>query len=65
MALKVQLRLDIGQWKQILPDIRCLVKKAADQAWKKGNQGELEIPVKQAEVSILLTDDAAVHKLNK
>lgn len=65
MALKTHLRIDGGQWKDELPEVAGLVKKAAAEAWKKGNQGELEIPVKQAEVSILLTDDAAVHELNK
>ena len=58
-------RIEGGQWKDNLPDVLKLVKKAAADAWKKGNQGELEIPVKQAEVSILLTDDATVHELNK
>ena len=65
MALNVQLRIDVGQWKDSLPDIRHLVRKAASQAWKKGNKGDFELPVKQAEVSILLTDDATVHSLNK
>ncbi|MBR1944784.1 MAG: rRNA maturation RNase YbeY [Alphaproteobacteria bacterium] len=65
MALKVQLRVEHGQWKETLPDVVKYTKKAAAEAWKKGNKGELEIPVKQAEVSILLTDDATVHKLNK
>ncbi len=65
MALKAHLRIEGGQWKDELPDVSRLVKKAAAEAWKKGNRGELEIPVKQAEVSILLTDDATVHELNK
>ena len=65
MALKVHLRIEGGQWKDELPDVLKLVKKAAADAWKKGNRGELEIPVRQAEVSILLTDDATVHTLNK
>ena len=65
MALKTHLRIDGGQWKDELPEVAKLVKKAAAEAWKKGNQGDLEIPVKQAEVSILLTSDAAVHELNK
>ena len=65
MALKVHLRIDGGRWKDELPDVLKLVKKAAAEAWKKGNKGDLEIPVKQAEVSILLTGDAAVRELNK
>ena len=65
MALKTHLRMDVGQWKETLPDISVIVKKAASSAWKRGNAGDLKIPVKQAEVSILLTDDTAVHQLNK
>ena len=65
MALKVQLRIENGQWKDDLPEAAKIVKKAAAEAWKKGNKGDLEIPVKQAEVSVLLTDDQTVHQLNK
>ena len=65
MALKVQTRIDVGQWRDSLPDVRSFVKKAASQAWKYGNKGDFELPVKQAEVSILLTNDEAVHALNK
>ena len=65
MALKTRLRVDGGAWKDELPDVAKLVKKAAAEAWKNGNKGELEIPVKQAEVSVLLTDDDTVHALNR
>lgn len=65
MAVNVRLRTEGGQWKKELPDVAKLIKKAAAQAWKNGNKGDLEIPVKQAEVSVLLTDDAEVHTLNK
>lgn len=65
MALKVRLRIDDGRWKEYLPEVRRLIEKAARIAWKRGNRGDFEIPVKQAEVSILLTDDDAVHSLNK
>ena len=65
MALKVDLRIDVGQWKKTLPDVSVLVRKAASAAWKQGNVGDFKIPVKQAEVSLLLTDDATVHELNK
>lgn len=65
MNLRVDLRIDVGQWKKTLPDVVSFVKKAAKIAWKRGNAGDFKIPVKQAEVSILLTDDAAVHELNK
>lgn len=65
MALKVDLRIDVGQWKKTLPDVSVLVRKAASAAWKQGNVGDFKIPVKQAEVSLFLTDDATVHELNK
>ena len=65
MALKVRLRTDDKRWKDALPEVRRLIEKAARIAWKRGNKGDFEIPVKQAEVSVLLTDDAAVHTLNK
>lgn len=65
MAMKVRLRVDDRRWKDALPDVAKLVKTAASSAWKRGNSGALEIPVKQAEISVLLTDDQAVHALNK
>ena len=65
MAIKVRLRIDDKRWKDALPDVGKCVKKAASSAWKRGNTGDLKIPVKQAEVSVLLTDDQAVHALNK
>ena len=65
MAIKVRLRIDDKRWKDALSDVEKCVKKAAASAWKRGNTGDFEIPVKQAEVSVLLTDDQAVHALNK
>ncbi|MBR1778358.1 MAG: rRNA maturation RNase YbeY [Alphaproteobacteria bacterium] len=65
MAVKIDLRIENGQWKDALPDIGKLVKQAASAAWKQGNAGALKIDVKQAEASVLLTDDQAVHRLNK
>lgn len=65
MELKVRLRTDDRRWKDTLPDVRPLIEKAARSAWKNGNRGDYEIPVRQAEVSILLTNNAEVHALNK
>ncbi|MBO4520215.1 MAG: rRNA maturation RNase YbeY [Alphaproteobacteria bacterium] len=65
MAVKVRLRIDDKRWKDAFPDVEKCVRKAASSAWKRGNAGDFKIPVKQAEVSVLLTDDSAVHALNK
>lgn len=65
MTLKVALRIDGAAWKKELPDVKKLVKTAATAAWLAGNTGDFKLPVKSAEVSVLLTDDAAVHALNK
>ncbi|MBO4643135.1 MAG: rRNA maturation RNase YbeY [Alphaproteobacteria bacterium] len=65
MAVKVRLRIDDKRWKDAFPDVEKCVRKAASSAWKRGNTGDFKIPVKQAEISVLLTDDSAVHSLNK
>ena len=65
MSLKVITRIDCDAWKKMLPDVKKRIEKAAKSAWKRGNTGELFLPVKNAEVSVLLTDDHAVHSLNK
>lgn len=65
MALKVALRIEDENWTACVPDIKNLVRRAARCAWKAGNKGDLFLPVKQAEASIMLADDAAVRELNK
>ncbi|MGN1078962.1 MAG: rRNA maturation RNase YbeY [Alphaproteobacteria bacterium] len=65
MTLKVALRIDAAAWKNELPDVRKLVKTAASAAWLAGNTGDFKLPVKSAEASVLLADDAAIHALNK
>lgn len=65
MALKVALRIDDPAWQKSLTDPDRQVKTAAKAAWKAGNLGDFKLPVKNAEVSVLLTDDQTVHTLNK
>ncbi len=65
MTVKVSLRVDEKAWKDALPDYKALVEKAARAAWKAGNIGDYALPVKKAEVSVLLTDDRTIHTLNK
>lgn len=65
MALKVALRIEDGKWTACVPDVKNLVCKAARFAWKTGNAGDLFLPVKQAEVSVMLADDETVRELNK
>ena len=65
MALKVALRVDDPAWQNSLADVDKQVKTAAKAAWKAGNVGDFKLPVKNAEVSVLLTDDQTVHTLNK
>ena len=65
MTLKVALRIDAAAWKNELPDVRKLVKTAASAAWLAGNTGDFRLPVRSAEVSVLLADDVAIHALNK
>lgn len=65
MTLKVALRVDAAAWKNELSDVRKLVKTAASAAWLAGNTGDFKLPVRSAEVSVLLADDAAIHALNK
>ena len=65
MTLKVALRIDAAAWKNERPDVRKLVKPAASAAWLAGNTGDFRLPVRSAEVSVLLADDVAIHALNK
>lgn len=65
MAVKVDLRADCKAWKDALPDVRKIVEKAARAAWKTGNAGDYALPVKNAEVSVMLTNDDAVRALNR
>lgn len=65
MAVKVDLRTDCKAWKDALPDVRKIVEKAARAAWKAGNAGDYALPVKNAEVSVMLTNDDAVRALNR
>lgn len=65
MAVKVDLRVDCKAWKDALPDVKKTVEKAVRAAWKAGNTGDLALPVKNAEVSVMLTNDDAVHALNR
>ena len=65
MALKVALRIDDPAWQKSMADPDRQVKTAAKAAWKNGNVGDFKLPVRNAEVSVLLTDDKTVHTLNK
>lgn len=65
MAVKVDLRVDCKAWKDALPDVKKTVEKAVRAAWKAGNTGDFALPVKNAEVSVMLTNDDAVHALNR
>lgn len=65
MAVKVDLRVDCKAWKDALPDVKKTVEKAVRAAWKAGNTGYFALPVKNAEVSVMLTNDDAVHALNR
>lgn len=65
MAVKVDLRVDCKAWKDALPDVKKTVEKAVRAAWKAGNTGDFALPVKNAEVSVMLTNDDAVHTLNR
>lgn len=65
MAVKVDLRVDCKAWKDALPDVKKTVEKAVRAAWKAGNTGNFALPVKNAEVSVMLTNDDAVHALNR
>lgn len=65
MAVNIALRIDSGAWENEVPDIDSVIEHAAVCAWKSGNVGEYELPVEQAEISVLLTDDPAVQELNK
>lgn len=65
MVVKVDLRVDCKAWKDALPDVKKTVEKAVRAAWKAGNTGDLALPVKNAEVSVMLTNDDAVHALNR
>lgn len=65
MAVKVDLRVDCKVWKDALPDVKKTVEKAVRAAWKAGNTGDFALPVKNAEVSVMLTNDDAVHALNR
>lgn len=65
MTLKAALRIEDERWTASVPDIKNLVHRAACCAWKAGNAGDLFLPVKQAEASIMLTDDETVRGLNK
>lgn len=65
MAVKVDLRVDCKAWKDALPDVKKTVEKAVRAAWKAGNAGDFALPVKNAEVSVMLTNDDAVHALNR
>ena len=65
MTFKVAVRIDRQSWVNELPEVKKLVKKAASAAWHEGNTADFKLPVKSAEVSVLLCDDAAVRQLNK
>ena len=65
MTAKVAITVRDKQWDKDVEQVKKLVRKAALAAWKSGNVGELEIPVKDVEISIVLTDDEDVHILNR
>lgn len=65
MTIKVATKIEDKKWLTDIENVRSVVKKAASQAWKLGNVGELEIPVEDAEISVLLTDNEKVHVLNR
>ncbi|MCQ2914569.1 MAG: rRNA maturation RNase YbeY [Alphaproteobacteria bacterium] len=63
--ISVPIQVRFKKWTEELPQVRNIVRKAIKQAWTYGNVGELEIPVDDIEVSVLLADDEDVHILNK
>ena len=65
MTAKVAITVRDKQWDKDVEQVKKLVRKAALCAWKSGNVGELEIPVKDVEISVVLTDDEDVHILNR
>ena len=65
MTAKVAISVRDKQWDADVEQVKKLVRTAALAAWKSGNVGELEIPVKDVEISIVLTDDEDVHILNR
>ena len=62
MALKVAVREEHG-WKAAFPDYKKTVSTAAKAAFKAGVTDAF--PVKNTEISFLLTDDETVRSLNK
>lgn len=64
MAVKTAVGIEAGGWKEI-GAVRALVRRAARAAWKKGNAGDFKIPVKDVEISVVLTDDENVRILNR
>ena len=64
MSLNVEIRIENGNWEQEIPNAEEIIRKAAENAWKEGNQGDFKLPVSEAEVSVLLTDDATVQTLS-
>ncbi len=65
MSIEVALSLKDKRWKEAVSDVRKLVKKACEQAFKFGNAGDYELPIKTVEVSLVLSDDKTVQELNK
>ena len=65
MSLNVEIRIENGNWEQEIPNAEEIIRKAAENAWKEGNQGDFKLPVSDVEISVLLTDDKTVHTLNK
>ncbi|MCQ2965134.1 MAG: rRNA maturation RNase YbeY [Alphaproteobacteria bacterium] len=65
MTIKVAIKVREKKWQTDIEKVRSIVRKAASQAWKLGNVGELEIPVDDVEISVLLTDNEEVHVLNR
>ena len=63
MKLNIETRVEKGDWAVALPDAESIVRRAAEAAWKAGCIGDFALPVSEAEVSVLLTDDATVQTL--
>ncbi len=64
MTVKTAVGIEAGEWKKI-GAVRALVRRAARVAWKRGNTGDFFIPVKDVEVSVVLSDDEHIRVLNR
>ena len=63
-GLLVEISIDFKNWQEILPDYRDLATKAIEQITQNINEGKAIEKFNHIELSIVLCDDALIHKLN-